>query len=303
MRGVQLFDERRFGDALPEFERSYALYPAFGTLYNIGEVRVALGHPVEAVDAFERFLAQGGESIPSEQRGRVEAELRLERARVGDVRVTGLPAGSEVRVDGTPVAKAPMTAPVRVAAGHHRLEAMADGYRSALREIDVSGQGHIELGIPLTLLSMPTAPAAGASVPSASQPAATSNGPAEAALPTAPGRPAPGAAQRIVAYCVAALGLATTGAGIAVAEAGQAKHDEALTQYASNQKQTAVQTEADSVHEKNIGYVTMGVGGGVFLAGIIVYLTAPTGRRLHSALGVSPWIGTSAAGATLGGAW
>jgi hypothetical protein len=303
-QAVQLFDDRRFADSLVEFERSYALYPAFSTLYNIGEVRAALGHPVEAVDAFEKFLTQGGASISAEQRARVEAELRSERGRVGDVNVGGLPAGSEVRVDGVPVAKAPMTGSVRVAAGHHRLEAMADGYRSALREIDVPGQGHVEITIALIVLAAPTpagasSPVAMAAVPPTPSPLLT----ADARTSGAEAPRAPGSAQRIAAYCVGGLGLAATGTGIVITALGQNKHDEALTQWAANEKSTARQTESDSVHQKTIGYVTMGVGGAVLVTGVVLYLTAPTRRPSRTGVNFAPWIGTSAAGATLEGQW
>ncbi len=74
-QGVELFDQRRFGDALTEFEQSYTLFPVYSTLYNVGQVHVALGHPVQAIDAYEKYLIQGGASVPAEQRTRVEAEL------------------------------------------------------------------------------------------------------------------------------------------------------------------------------------------------------------------------------------
>jgi len=62
-QGAAAFDERRFADALAEFERSYALHPAYVTLYNIGQVHVALGYPMEAIEALNKYLADGGESI------------------------------------------------------------------------------------------------------------------------------------------------------------------------------------------------------------------------------------------------
>jgi tetratricopeptide (TPR) repeat protein len=74
---VALFDDKRFADSLEEFQRSYELAPVFSTLYNIGLVHVALGHPVEAVDAFDRYLAQGGGAVPADKRARVESELAV----------------------------------------------------------------------------------------------------------------------------------------------------------------------------------------------------------------------------------
>jgi len=299
MRGVQLFDERRFADSLAEFERSYATYPVFSTLYNIGAVRAALGHSIEAIDAFEKFLAQGGSSISAEQRARVEAELRSERARVGDVRVGGLPPGSQVRIDGVLVGHAPLTEPVRVAAGHHRVEAVVGGYAPALREIDVAGEAHVELTMALAPLAA-TVPVAPATLPAAR----STPSPVDARAPgvrEAP--PAPGAGQRIAAYSIGGIGLAAAGAGIVVAALGQGKHDSALFQYASTDYSAAQKTESDSKHEKTIGFVVIGAGGAAFLTGLVLYLTAPSGRPSRAGVRVLPWVATSSGGATVEGRW
>jgi hypothetical protein len=323
-QGVALFDERRFGDALAEFQRSYSLYPAYSTLYNIGEVSVALGRPLESVEAFEKFLAEGGPSIPAGQRERVEAELKAQRGRVGDVHVTGLPSGAEVRVDGVVLATAPMSAPVRVPAGRHRVEAMLDGYHAERRDVDVAGQEHLKLVFELR----PVAPAAGTIAPELVAPApaeqvrvdpvaggpergASEGGAPAAGVPRAsqPGGAAAaaqgstGALQRIVGYCVGGLGLTAAGVGVAIAVAGQGKHDEALTQWASGDKATARQTEADSASEKTTGYITMGIGGAVLLTGAIVVLVAPSARPSQAGVSIRPWFGSSAAGANVGGVW
>lgn len=159
-QGVELFDQRRFGDALTEFEQSYSLFPVYSTLYNVGQVHVALGHPVQAIDAYEKYLVQGGASVPAEQRSRVEAELKTQRERVGDIKLDVTPEGAEIRVDGEPVGKAPLKSPVKVAAGHHRVEAMLDGYRTERSDIDISGQGHVEMMFKLQSLAPAVAPAA-----------------------------------------------------------------------------------------------------------------------------------------------
>lgn len=68
-QGVELFDQRRFGDALTEFEQSYSLFPVYSTLYNVGQVHVALGHPVQAIDAYENIWFKGvRRSLPSNAR-------------------------------------------------------------------------------------------------------------------------------------------------------------------------------------------------------------------------------------------
>jgi hypothetical protein len=51
-------------------------------LYNIGQVFVTLAKPVEAVDAYERYLADGGEKIPAARRADVEKEIARQKARI-----------------------------------------------------------------------------------------------------------------------------------------------------------------------------------------------------------------------------
>src|SRR6478609_5613259 len=46
--------------ALAEFEEAYRAQPHFSVLYNIAQTRSALGRPVEANEAFRRYLSDGG---------------------------------------------------------------------------------------------------------------------------------------------------------------------------------------------------------------------------------------------------
>jgi hypothetical protein len=314
-QGVALFDERRFGDALAQFERSYSLFPAYSTLYNVGQVQVALGHPVQAVEAFEKYLVQGGASIPADQRIQVEAELKAQRQRIGDIKFAVSPDGAELRIDGDRVGKAPMSSPVNVVAGHHRVEVMLDGYRMEQREIDVAGQGHVELQLKLEALAQvgpllaplpPPAPA-----PTTPAPAA----PANAFAPTAPPAPASpiiatarpttpsggGTALKVFGYLFTTAGLVGAGVGAAFAIDGQNKHDDALEQWTAGQKDVARVTEQDSQNEKKRGFVIMGVGGGVALTGVIMLIAAPSSQPSQGRVHFAPWIGVNTGGASVEG--
>src|SRR5258705_390151 len=58
--------------ALREFETAYRIRPHFSVLYNIGQARSTLGRPVEAVEAFERYLSDGGAQVSDERKRDVE---------------------------------------------------------------------------------------------------------------------------------------------------------------------------------------------------------------------------------------
>ena len=108
-KGVAAFEDKRFGEAAEEFQAAYKLSPAFVVLYNIGEVNVALGRSVEAVDAFETYLKQGASAIPPERAREVQAEIETQLARVGTVKIEASPAGtnSTRRQAGRPLAAPP----------------------------------------------------------------------------------------------------------------------------------------------------------------------------------------------------
>ncbi len=186
-KGVAAFADRRFAEAAEEFDAAYRISPAFVVLYNIGEVNVALGRSVEAVDAFDQYLKQGASAVSAARRQEVTAEIEKQRARIGTIAVRTFPEGAELRVDGALIGKTPLPRPLRVNAGHHALQAVLAGHAPQVRDIDVVGRS--ELGIELTLESlvatspppvvMPLAPvAAPAPAPAPpSEPAASSRGP------------------------------------------------------------------------------------------------------------------------------
>ncbi|MBI5538235.1 MAG: PEGA domain-containing protein [Deltaproteobacteria bacterium] len=294
---VTLFDERRFADSLVEFEKSYALVPVFSTLYNIGQVHVALGHPVEAVDAFEKHLAQGGTAIPADQRARVEAELAAQRNRIGEIQMSVLPAGAELRIDGKVVGKAPLSTPVKVAAGHHRVEAMLEGYRSVDKEVDLQGKGRLEISFQLVSLQSPQELS-----PAPAPPAAPTARPAQVAPVAESGSPqdSKGSTQKIVGWSLAGVGLVGAGVGIIVAVTGQSKHQDALDQWYSGDHPGANDTESKANSLKTVGGVTIGAGAALLIGGTVLLLTAPSSSRSVS---IAPWLSPSVAGAGLRAAW
>jgi hypothetical protein len=132
-RALELYEEGLLEQSLEEFRRAYEIAPALQVLYNLGQVYAALGRAVEAVDTLERYLAEGGASIPADRRAEVEAELRRQRPRIASVwvRVETPPDVEapriDVLVDGTSRG-APGTEPLRVTSGSVLLEVRAPGF-------------------------------------------------------------------------------------------------------------------------------------------------------------------------------
>lgn len=178
-KGVAAFNDRRFAEAGEEFDAAYRISPAFVVLYNIGQVDVALGRSVEAVDAFEKYLKQGASAVSLERRREVMAEIEKQRARIGTIAVRTFPEGAELRLNAQRVGKTPLVGPLRVNAGRHVVEASLEGHSPQSREVEVTGRA--EIALELTLKPLPIA----AAPPASPQPPALPLQPAPLAQSTA----------------------------------------------------------------------------------------------------------------------
>lgn len=114
--------------ALHEFEAAYAVQPNFSVLYNIGQAHAALGHPVAAIAAFERYVAEGGEQISDSRRDEVADILTRNRARIGMLQlVAPTTARMRVWVDGSEVPPERWRAAMPLAAGQHSVLSFEEG--------------------------------------------------------------------------------------------------------------------------------------------------------------------------------
>jgi hypothetical protein len=126
----------RWADAIPKFERSYALSCAPSALYNLAMALRALGRHREARDAFDRLLGEhpdfGGE--PRELAARYRRE---EAARVAVLLLAGIDPDTrpEIHFDGRDVLD-DGTRPVRIEtdAGAHSLVATIPSHQPFLWE-------------------------------------------------------------------------------------------------------------------------------------------------------------------------
>jgi hypothetical protein len=199
---------------------------------------------------------------------------------------------------------------------------MLDGYRTERSEFDVAGQGHVEMMLRLQplpqvaaapvpvepVLSKPNSSSTIVNIAPASSPAVapaqdSRNDGNQRRREAYPESSTGGTVQRVFGYMFAGAGLIGSGVGVAFLVDGQSKHDDALSQYAQNQKVLAQQTESESSKEKTKGYIVIGAGGAVMLTGAILLISAPSGHSGNALMNLSPWVGTSSAGATVRGTW
>jgi hypothetical protein len=150
--GLVLANQSNFAAALQEFNEAYSISPQFAVLYNVGQAHAALGQPLEAIDALNRYLNEGQERIPGPRRQQVTGQIASLHSRLASLLIVTDPPGATVGIDGRELGTSPLADLVRVDAGTHKITAVTEGATPVSRIITV-GEGerqhvHIELPPP-----------------------------------------------------------------------------------------------------------------------------------------------------------
>jgi len=145
--GLSHFEKGEYTAAADAFRQAYALKPTWKVLYNVGQAEAAAKRYGLALEAFEGYLAQGGDDVPSERREEVLAEVERLRKMVGAVEITA-PDGALVFVDGVSRGTAPLLGKLPVSASvEHRAWVVIDGARSPERAFKVMGSDSISIAL------------------------------------------------------------------------------------------------------------------------------------------------------------
>ena len=126
-KGTELFEKKDYEGATKSFRTAYDLSPTWKLLFNIGQCEAALKRYGLSIEAFEKYLAEGGDDIPIEKKDYVLDELDKMRKMVGGIRIDA-PAGLEVWVDGVLRETTPVKVAIPLTAGlDHEVELREDG--------------------------------------------------------------------------------------------------------------------------------------------------------------------------------
>jgi tetratricopeptide (TPR) repeat protein len=316
-KGLAAFDEERFQDAADEFEAAYRISPAFAVLYNIGRVNVALGRSVEAVQAFEKYIAQGAAAIAPERRKEVSTEIDRQRARIGSLTIRTVPPSADVRIDGKLLGKTPLAEAVLVTAGKHTIEALLAGYAPQVREVDVGGRAQIVMDLRLDPVAEPESAARPDKAPGTS-PTSTPTAPTEAHSGPAPTvtvvRVSDGEVSsnpmRTWGYVVAVVGLVGGATGGVVAATGVGAANDArnraanATAPADSAQYAQASSDFDAAKSQTqLGWTIAGIGGGVLLAGALLVVISPDHKATTGLRTIAPWVGANSGGVGISGVW
>lgn len=156
-KGKQLYTEGAFDAALAELQRSYELAPSYKILYNIALVQRARNDFAGALNAYEKYLADGGKELTAARKQEVQKETDTLRGLVAKADIKTNVADAEISLDDSPIGKSPISGLV-LNPGSHRISAQKEGRQTAVKVIKVAGGDSItvELDLPDASAPQPT---------------------------------------------------------------------------------------------------------------------------------------------------
>jgi hypothetical protein len=148
-RGVALFNEAKYTEALAEFQRAYDIAPHPLVLYNMAGCHRQLSHYSDAVSYYRRFLAEGKGVVAQGRLTAAQSELDATLLLIARFTVTVSPSldGTTLLLDGQPLDTSAM--PLILPPGEHRVTARVTGRPDAERTVRVASGDEVAVEIKL----------------------------------------------------------------------------------------------------------------------------------------------------------
>ncbi len=125
-KGKQLYAEGAFDAALAELQRSYDLAPSYKILYNIALVQRARNDFAGALNAYEKYLTDGGKELAAARKQEVQKEIDSLGTLVAKANIKANVPDAEISLDDSPIGKSPISGLV-LNPGSHRIAASKEG--------------------------------------------------------------------------------------------------------------------------------------------------------------------------------
>ncbi len=226
--GVNLLqdpDGARYEEAYREFKAAYAAAPSWKILGNLGICAMKLERDGEAIEAYKKYLAEGGKQVDSEERAQFARDLATLEAGVVRLTLESDPPGATIIDERFPVTGSAVRngytlhGPVQIGvrAGRHRFTARLAGHVDQVWEVELSPkqqESHV-FKLPEVAPAAPvTAPVATAAPPPGPLASDTSELPASNGM-------------RIGAYVALGVGVVGVGAGTIFGLGAKSKYEDA----------------------------------------------------------------------------
>lgn len=121
-KGVDLYNDGAYTNALAELEKAYALSPHYRVLYSLALVRAQLSDFVGALRGFQEYLAAAVDETP-QRKAEVKERIEQLQQRVATVTVKVNVEDAEVYIDDQLKGTSPMPQPILVNPGSHKIYA------------------------------------------------------------------------------------------------------------------------------------------------------------------------------------
>jgi hypothetical protein len=241
---------------------------------------MALGRPIEAIEALTRYLRDGADQVPLSRREQVQAQVSLLESRLAELTVTTDRPGASVNVDGRDVGKTPLFQPLRLAAGTHTVSITMEGIAPLTRSIALREGERQALAF---VLPVALAPA----------PAATAQPPAATVVSPPPPAAEPIAYRKWATVSVAA-GAAVGAAALGVYAWNRGRYEDWQAANASlpglvpgsaayHEAAAANNARADSLSSANTAIIGLSIASAALIAGgATLYLVDRSQRREHA---------------------
>ena len=211
---VEAIELRRKGDnqrALPLLQQAYDLERSPRTSAQLGMAEAALGYWLSAEQHLQQALASTRNPWLVQHHAQIRQTLVEIQASIGELEITGAPAGAEVIVNGQPAGKLPLARPVRVPEGSAQVSLRADGYAEASSGTTVEGGKRVP--VRLSLERLPATPGPAPNLGSVTPGPSPATGPATAGLAASSESSDGGAWLRPASWVAAVAGVAALSVG------------------------------------------------------------------------------------------
>ena len=267
--GALHFEAGRYEEASKAFRAAYDAKPSWKLQYNIGQSEAAGRRYGLALDAFEKYLAGGGDDIPARRREEVLSEVQRLRLMVGVVEVKA-PAGSDLVIDGYSHGTTPFPGPMRVAVGGHVAVVEYKGEEILRQQINVAGgmTTVLDAGEAPAAVVAPSTPAGEIAT---TEPTPTPEPAAEPAREEGSGK-----GGRVWTWVMLGAGAAIVGGGAITGGISMSREKDLESKCDGTQCEDSLRDDADSIRTMNLAAdVLYGVGAAAIVAGIVLFFVEP----------------------------
>lgn len=299
--GVNFIDDpdgARYEEAYREFKAAYSISPSWKILGNLGLCAMKLERDGEAIQAFKRYLAEGGDQIDADEKAQVERDVRTLETGVVLVELHSEPPGAVFVDERLPDAGATVVnrygggtekIALGVRPGRHRITARLDGYKEATWSFEAAPGGKYEYTFQLEKIPEAAPPSPGGVS------AGMTTGPA---LP--PDRPIPASV-----FIVGGVSLALAAGGGVVGFLASDKNSE-YKELNGNLRSEDDRRKAKQLKDDGemLNLIADGLfAGAVVGAGVtlVLYATRPSAQPAVGSLQFSPVVGPGVGGGFVSG--